>query len=60
MLKNTGSFLWSNSFLAVLIILFVNNNTLSAQISKADDKPWYETARVFCKAPGSENQRPEL
>jgi len=45
--KNAGSFLWSNSFSAVLIILFVNNNTLSAQISKADDKPWYETARVF-------------
>ena len=45
--KNSGSTQWSNPLLSAIIILFINLNALPAQISKGDDKPWYETARIF-------------
>ncbi len=47
MRRNSGYILWSNSCLLVLIILFINYDTLCCQISKGNDKPWYETARIF-------------
>ena len=47
MRTNNGPIQWLTFCIFALIILVTNNNTLRAQISTGNDKPWYETARVF-------------
>jgi len=45
--KNSGPTQWSNPLFAAIIILFINFSALPAQVSKGENKPWYETARIF-------------
>ena len=47
MQKKSGAFQWPNPCLSAIIILLINLNAVHAQISKGEDKPWYETARIF-------------